>query len=101
HHAALHVLGDVAVGHPQARVGHVEQDVHDLAGADQHGVLPDQVVLDHAVAGQDQEPPGPVQVEGVVHGVVGVHLIHQPELDPLADGEGPADGGAVGGAGGV
>src|SRR5215207_2141098 len=87
HHAALHVLGNMAVGHPQPRVGDVEQDVHHLAGADQHGVLPDQVGLGHPVAGQDQEPPGAVQVEGVVHGVIGVHLIHQLELDPLADPE--------------
>jgi hypothetical protein len=28
-----------------------------------------------------------VQVEGVVHGMVGVHLIDQPDLDPVADGE--------------
>ena len=45
HHAALHVLGDVAVGHPQARVGDVEQDVYGLTRAHQHGVLPDQVGL--------------------------------------------------------
>jgi hypothetical protein len=25
HHAALHVLGDAAMGHPQPGVGHVEQ----------------------------------------------------------------------------
>jgi hypothetical protein len=63
HHAALQLLGDMAVGHPQARVGHVEQDVHHLAGADQHRVLPDQVLLDHSIAGQDQEPAGAVEVE--------------------------------------
>ena len=31
HHAALGVLGDVAVRHPQPRIGDVEQDVHGLA----------------------------------------------------------------------
>ena len=67
HHAALHVLGDVAVRHPQAGVGDVEQDVDGLAGADQHGVLPHQVGLGHAVAGEHQEPAGAVQVERVVH----------------------------------
>ena len=45
HHAALVVLGDVAVGHPAPGVGDVEQDVDGLAGADEHGVLPDQVRL--------------------------------------------------------
>src|SRR3954451_8113974 len=38
HHAALVVLGDVAVGHPEPGVGHVEQDVDRLAGLDEHGV---------------------------------------------------------------
>ena len=96
HHAALHVLGDMAVRHPQAGVGDVEQDVHGLAIADQHRVLPDQVGLGHPVAGQHQEAPGPVQVEGVLHGMV--HVVDQPDLDPVADGESPVDRG-VGGAG--
>src|SRR5262249_7794182 len=42
---------------------------------------------------------GAVQVEGVVHGVVGVHLVDQCDLDPVAFGELPVDSG-VGRAGG-
>src|SRR4051794_34556209 len=42
HHPALMVFGDVAVGHPPARVRHVEQDVDRLAGAHEHRVLPDE-----------------------------------------------------------
>ena len=73
-----------------------KQNVHGLAIADQHRVLPDQVGLGHPVAGQHQEPPGAVQVEGVLHGMV--HVVDQPDLDPVAFGEVPADRG-VGGAG--
>src|SRR5512133_3270817 len=101
HHAALHVLGDVAVGHPQARVGHVEQDVYGLNRTHQHGVLPHQVGLGDPVAGQYQEPAGAVQVERVVHGMVGGHFIDQPDLDSVANGEPPVDGGAVGTSGPV
>src|SRR3982751_88197 len=50
HHAALVVLGDVAVRHPAPRVRDLEQDVDRLARPPKHGVLPDQVVFDHAVA---------------------------------------------------
>jgi hypothetical protein len=39
-----------------------------------------------------------MEVEGVVHGVVGVHLVDQPDLDPLAHRELPVDGRAVGAA---
>ena len=85
HHAALVVLGDVAVRHPPSRVGDVEQDVDDLPGAHQHGVFPHQVGLDLAVAGQDQEPAGAVHVEGVVHRMVGVHLVDQADLHLIPD----------------
>jgi hypothetical protein len=44
------MLGDVAVRHPPARVGDVEQDVDGLAGADEDRVLPDEVRLDDLVA---------------------------------------------------
>src|SRR5256885_1414634 len=70
HHAALVVLGDVAVRHPEADVGDVQQDVDRLAGADQHGVLPDQAGLDRPIAGQDQEAAGAVNMERVVHWMV-------------------------------
>lgn len=51
HHAALVVLGYVAMGHPQAGIGHVEEDIDRLAGRHQDGVLPDEVGLDDTVAG--------------------------------------------------
>ena len=95
HHPALHVLGDVAVRHPQAGVADVVQDVHGLACADEHRVLPHQVRLDSPVAGQDQEPPCTVEVEGVMHGMVGLHFVDQPDLDPLSDAEPPVDCRAV------
>ena len=40
HHAALVVLGDVAMRHPPSRIRDFEQDVDRLAGRDQHGVFP-------------------------------------------------------------
>ena len=49
------VLGDVAVGHPAARIGDVEQDVDRLARLDEHGVLPDEVLLRSTVSGEDDE----------------------------------------------
>src|SRR5687768_12329263 len=55
HHAALVVLRDVAVRHPDADVRHVEQDVDGLTRSDQDGVLPDEVRLRHVVAAEDQE----------------------------------------------
>src|SRR2546423_8028759 len=63
HHAALVVLGDVAVRHPDADVGDVQQDVDRLAGADEHGVLPDQAGLDRPIAREDQEAAGAVDME--------------------------------------
>jgi hypothetical protein len=39
-----------SVSDPETWVGDVEQDVHRLAGADQHRVLPHQIRLDHSVA---------------------------------------------------
>src|SRR5687768_3567766 len=63
HHSHLGVLGDVAVGHPAAGVGDVEEDVDGLAGADEDGVLPDQVGLRLAVAGEDEEAARAVDVE--------------------------------------
>ena len=65
----------MAVGHPQARIGDVQQDVHRLPGTNQHGVLPDQVRLDDPVPGQDQEAPCPVDMERMVHRMVAGHLV--------------------------
>src|SRR3954466_10176173 len=42
HHSTLVVLSDVAVRHPTARIGDVQQDVDRLAGKHEHGVLPSQ-----------------------------------------------------------
>ena len=64
------MLGDVAVGHPAARVGHVEEDVDGLPGPDEHGVFPDQVGLDDFIASEDQEATSAVHVERVRHGMV-------------------------------
>ena len=91
HHAALVVLGDVAVRHPQAGVGDVEEDVDGLAGADEDGVLPHEVVVGFAVAGEHEEPAGAVDVERVVHRVVLVHVVDEADLDPVADLERPVD----------
>ena len=79
HHAALHVLGDVAMGHPHAGASGVEQDLGGLAGTDQHDVPRDQVGLGHHVAGQHQEPVGAVQVER--GWCMGVHRVDQPGQD--------------------
>src|SRR4051812_44487525 len=91
HHPALVVLGDVAVGHPPARVGDVEQDVDDLTGAHQDGVGPHQVGLDDVVAAEHEEAAGAVDVERVVHRVVGVHLVDEADLHPVANRELPRD----------
>src|SRR5687768_400885 len=69
HHAALVVLGDVAVRHPTADVGDVEQDVDRFAGAHEHGVLPHEVRLDDPVAAEDEKSAGAVDVERMVHRV--------------------------------
>src|SRR4051794_1165050 len=95
HHPALVVLGDVAVRHPAAGVGDVEEDVDGLPGPDEYGVLPDEVRLDDFIAGEDQEAPGPVDVERVRHGMVRVHLVHEPELHLVADVERPVDLGVL------
>jgi hypothetical protein len=87
HHPALVVLGDVAVRHPAAGICDLEQEVDDLTGRYQHGVLPDEVRLNRSVAAQDQEAACPVDVEGVVHRMVGLHLVDEPDLHPVADPE--------------
>ena len=67
-------------------------------GADEHGVLPDEVGLRNAVAGEDDEAAGAVDVERMVHRVVRVHLVDEPELDAVADRELPIDP-VIGGTG--
>ena len=74
-----------------AGMGDVEEDVDGLAGRDEHGVLPDEVGLGDAVAGEDEEAAGAVDVERMVHRVVRVHLVDDPDLDLVADAEAPVD----------
>jgi hypothetical protein len=59
------MLSDMAVSHPQAGVGDVEEDVDRLPGWDEHGVGPDEVGLDNAAASQGQEAACSVDVEGI------------------------------------
>src|SRR5215211_1473178 len=91
HHSALVVLGDVAVRHPETWVAHVQENVDSLPGADKHGVLPNEVRLDSAVSAQDEEAARAVDVERVMHRMVGLHLVDEPDLDLVADAEPPAD----------
>src|SRR6188508_1157440 len=91
HHPALVVLGDVAVRHPDAGVCDVEKDVDRLASRDEHCVFPDEVRLDDPVAGEDQEAAGTVDVERMMHWMVRVHLVDDPDLHLVADAEAPVD----------
>ena len=52
---------------------------------DEDGVGPDEVRLDDAVAGQDQETARSVDVERMVHRMVGLHLVDQADLHLVAD----------------
>ena len=96
HHSAFVVLGDVAVRHPESGVGDVEQDVDGFARAHEYGVFPGEVGLDVVVAGEYEEAAGSVDVEGVVHRVIRVHLVEQADLDLVADPEAPLDGTVLG-----
>ena len=87
HHPALGVLGDVAVGHPQTWICDVQQDVHDLACAHEHSVLPHKIGFRQPVPAEDQETAGTMNVEGVVHRVIGFHFVDQSDLHPIADSE--------------
>ena len=98
HHSALVMFGDMAVRHPDAGVGDVEQDIHRLPGSYEHGVLPHEVLLCRAVPCEHDEPASPMDMKRVVHRVVGVHLVDQPQLDLIADAEVPVDR-VVGGTG--
>src|SRR3954471_3463958 len=91
HHSALVVFGDVAVRHPSAGVGDVQQQVYDLTRWHEDGVLPDEVRLGGSVAGEDEEAAGAVDVERVVHRMVRVHLVDEADLHPIADAEAPID----------
>jgi hypothetical protein len=75
--------------------GELEEDVDRLARPHQHGVLPDQVGRRLVVACEHQEAAGAVHVERVVHRVIAVHRVEQAELDAVAHGEGPVDGGVL------
>jgi hypothetical protein len=90
------MFGDVTVRHPEARVRHIQEDVHGFARAHEHRVLPHQIGLDDAVATEDEEPPRAVDVERVMHWVVGLHLVDEPDLDLIPHLEPPVDGGVLG-----
>src|SRR5918999_5440528 len=85
HHPALVVLGDVTVGHPETRVAHVQEHVDGLSGADEHRVLPDEIRLDGAVSAKDEEATRAMDVERVMHRMVRLHLVDEPDLDLVAD----------------
>src|SRR5687768_9574552 len=93
HHSAFVMLCDVAVRHPATRIGHVEGDVDDLARPDEHRVLPDEVRLLDAISCQNEKATRTVDVEGVRHRMVGVHLVDQADLDLVSNPEGPVDRG--------
>src|SRR3954462_91202 len=92
HHPALSVLGDVAVCHPQSWIGDVEQDVHGLSRSNQNGVLPHEVGLRLAVTREHQEASSSVHVERMVHRMVRLYLVHEPDLHSITNGERPRDG---------
>src|SRR4029079_353962 len=72
-------------------MGYVEQDVHGLAGAHEHRVLPHEILLRDLVAGQNDEASGSVDVEWMVHRMVGGHLVDELVLALVADSESPLD----------
>ena len=82
----------MAVRHPEARIADVEEDVHRLPFPHQDRVLPDQVRFGDPVPGEDQEAACAMDVEGVVHGMVGVHLVDQADLHLVSHREPPCDG---------
>jgi hypothetical protein len=95
HHPALVVLGYVTVRHPETRLAHVQEDVDGLPGPDEHRVLPNQIRLDKAVSAQDEKAARAVDMERVMHRMVGLHLVDEPDLDLVADVELPVDGGVL------
>jgi hypothetical protein len=92
------MLGDVAVRHPQTGIRDVEQDVHGPSRWHKHGVLPHQVGFRLALTRQDEEAPGAMDMERVVHRVIRLHLVNESDLHPVADREGPRDGPILGSA---
>jgi len=90
HHARMEVFGDVAVQHPVAGVGHVDEDVHRRADGHDGGVFPDEVGVFHPIHLQHQVSL-PVQVDGVVHRVERLRVVEEANLDDVAGGEVPVD----------
>src|SRR6266699_6757406 len=90
HHAGREMFGDVAVQHPATGVGRVEHNIHHGAGRHQHGVLPREIVVRHAVHCQDEKPLA-VQVNWMLHAVEAQSLVDQPQLDRFAPPESPVD----------
>jgi trehalose/maltose hydrolase-like predicted phosphorylase len=67
HHAALDVFGDVAVSHPAPGAADIEQDVDNLTGPNQNGVLPDEVGFGHTAPVEHQETTRAVNMERMLH----------------------------------
>ena len=86
------MLGNVAVRHPHTGMCDVEQNVDRLAGPHEHRVFPHKVWLNHSIARQDQETPCAMNMEWVLHRMVGIHLVDQADLHAVADAESPVDG---------
>ena len=90
------MLGDVTVRHPPSWIRDVEEDVDRFPGADENGVLPDEVRLLDAVPCENEKSPCAVNVERVRHRMVGVHLVDEADLDLITDAEFPVDAGVFG-----
>jgi hypothetical protein len=91
HHATLVVLGDVAMGHPEPGPRDLQENVDRLAGRDEDRVLPDEVRFHDSVARKNEETAGAMDVEGVMHWVIGVHLVDQSNLHLVPDPKPPVD----------
>ena len=90
------MLGDVTVRHPPPWIRDVEEDVDGFPGADENGVFPDEVRLFDAVSCENEKSPCAVNVERVRHRMIGVHLVHEADLDLITNSEFPVDGGVFG-----
>ena len=91
HHPALGMLGDVAVRHPQTWIRDVKQDVHGPSHGHEHGFLPYQVGLRLTITRQDEGAAGAMDVEGVVHRVIRLHLVDESDLHLVTHIERPGD----------
>src|SRR5207245_7518220 len=87
-HPRLEMLGYVTMGHPRPGIRRLEQDVDRRAHRHEHGVLPGQVRVRHAVAREHQEALA-VEMDGMAHRVHRLRIVEQPDLDDVATLEPP------------